>query len=94
MAGLADKVFRLLSKKYTYSMLKKLNEGPKRFKELSSVCRIEKMRAQRLSELEKLKIVRITIKRVHGRHVPFYELSNRGKKLLKLTEEIKKICRR
>ncbi len=84
-------VFRILSKKYAYNMLKKMEEGPKRFKEFSDVCRIEKMRSQRLKEFEKLNLIKVNIKREGRRVFPVYELSDTGKKTLKLAEDIMKL---
>jgi len=84
-------VFRLLSKKYTYSMLKKLEEGPKRFKDFSDVCKGEKMRSQRLREFEKLSMVKVNLKREGRRAVSVYELSDIGRKTLKLAEDIRRL---
>jgi len=86
-------VLNLLSKKYTYDMLKTLKHGPKRFKELSDVCRNEKMRTQRLKEFENFNLIKVTPKRVGRRSVSIYELSDVGKGILKLAEGIKKLQR-
>ncbi len=86
-----DDVLNVLSKKYSYEMLKNLRESPKRFKDLSSVCYIEKMRAQRLKEFEDLKLLDVKVKRVGRRAVSIYKLSDVGKETLKLAEDIKKL---
>jgi DNA-binding HxlR family transcriptional regulator len=86
-----DKMINLLSKKYTFKMLKSLKEGPKRFKDFSEICENEKMRTQRLGEFEELGIVKATPKRIGRRSVSFYELSEKGKEVLKITEKIKKL---
>ena len=81
-------MLNLLSKKYTQKMLNALNEGPKRFKDLSPSCENEKMRTQRLGEFEKLGIVKVTPQRIGRRSISVYELSEKGKKILKLSEGI------
>lgn len=86
-------ILNLLSKKYTYDMLKTLKKDPKRFKELSDVCKNEKMRTQRLKEFENFNLVKVTPKRVGRRAVSIYELSSVGKGVLKLAEDIKKLQR-
>ncbi len=81
-------VLNLLSKKYTYEIMKTLETGPKRFKDISDVCRNEKMRTQRLRELETHSLVSIKVQRVGRRAVSFYRLSDAGNKTLKLAEDI------
>jgi DNA-binding HxlR family transcriptional regulator len=86
-------VLNLLSKKYTYDMMKTLEHGPKRFKELSDACKSEKMRTQRLREFENFNLIEVTPKRVGRRSVSIYELSGVGKGILKLAEDIKRLQR-
>jgi DNA-binding HxlR family transcriptional regulator len=85
-----EDVLNLLSKKYTYDMLKTLERGPKRFKGLSDACKNEKMRTQRLKEFENFNLITITPERVGRRSVSIYDLSDIGRRILKLTEYIKK----
>jgi DNA-binding HxlR family transcriptional regulator len=84
-------VLNLLAKKYTCEILKTLENGPKRFKDLKSVCENEKMRTQRLRELEDLKMIKSQPKKIGRRAVCVYDLSNIGKTTLKLAEEVKKL---
>ena len=86
-----NSVMNLLSKKYTYTMLKALEKGPKRFKDLAEVCKGEKMRTQRLREFEEFRLIKVKPKRVGRRSVSIYELSDTGKGTLKLAEDIKKL---
>lgn len=72
-------------------MLKSLENSPKRFKSLSDVCEGEKMRAQRLRELESLELIKVRAKRVGRRATSIYSLSEKGKKTLRLAENIKKL---
>lgn len=83
-----DKVLlKLLTNKYTEDMLISLKK-PKRFKELSGACKGEKMRTQRLRELEKFNLIKVKPERIGGRSVSIYEISETGKKALKLAEEV------
>ncbi|MBI4019824.1 MAG: winged helix-turn-helix transcriptional regulator [Candidatus Aenigmarchaeota archaeon] len=91
MPASKESVIRLLGKKYTYGMLKSLEKGPKRFKGLEDICRIEKMRAHRLRELRSLDLIQARAKRVDGRAVSLYSLSEKGKSILRLAEDIKKL---
>ncbi|MBL7169523.1 MAG: helix-turn-helix transcriptional regulator [Candidatus Aenigmarchaeota archaeon] len=84
------KIIHLISKKYTYGMLKCLETGAKRFKDLKEACEGEKMRTQRLRELEDFGLIDIDVKRVGRRPVSFYRLSEKGKTILKLVDEMKK----
>lgn len=84
-------VLNLLAKKYTYEILKSLKKGPKRFKDLKNVCENEKMRTQRLKELEDLKMIKSRPKKIGRRAVCIYDLSDTGKVTLKLAEEVKKL---
>ena len=84
-------VLNLLAKKYTCEILKTLENGPKRFKDLKNVCENEKMRTQRLRELEDLKMIKSQPKKIGRRAVCVYDLSNIGKTTLKLAEEVKKL---
>lgn len=86
-------VINILSKAYTYAMLRSLEEGPRRFKDLADACQNEKMRTQRLREFEKFGLLKATARRVSGRAVTIYELSDTGKSTLKLAEDIKKLQR-
>jgi len=84
-------VLSLFTKKYTYEILKSLEKGPKRFKDLKSVCENEKMRTQRIKELEEFKIIKSKPTKVGRRAVCVYDLSDVGKATLKLAEEVKKL---
>lgn len=84
-------VLNLLAKKYTYEILKSLDKGPKRFKDLKTACENEKMRTQRLKELEDFNMIKSQPKKIGRRAVCIYDLSNVGKSTLKLAEEVKKI---
>ncbi len=83
---------KLLSKKYTYEILNKL-QSPRRFKELGDICKIEKMRTQRLKELEKINLIKVTPKRMDGRSISLYEISGKGRKVLKISEELSNILK-
>jgi DNA-binding HxlR family transcriptional regulator len=84
-------VLNLFTKKYTYEILKSLEKSPKRFKDLEAVCENEKMRTQRIKELEEFKIIRSQPKKIGRRAVCVYDLSDTGKATLKLAEEVKKL---
>lgn len=91
MTGEQDEILKLLGKKYTYRMLSSLKQSPKRFKALAEVCQIEKMRTQRLRELESLELIKVRAKRIGRRPISIYSISEKGKKVLKLAEDIKKL---
>lgn len=91
MVGKGQEIMRLLGKKYTYSMLMSLKKSPKRFKAMADVCQVEKMRTQRLRELESLELIKVRAKRMGRRAISVYSISEKGKKVLKLAEDIKKL---
>lgn len=76
------RILQLVSKKYTFDILKSLDAGEKRFKDLRQACSGEKMRAQRLRELEDAGLVSVTIIRAVRRPVSIYRLSKKGKLIL------------
>jgi len=84
-------VLNLLSKAYTYQLMQSMDRGPKRFKDLSDACQNEKMRTQRLREFESFDLVKVHAKRIEGRAVSIYELSETGRATLKFAEDIKKL---
>lgn len=84
-------VIRLLGRKYTYDILKSLENRSRRFKEMADVCKGEKMRAQRLKELRSVELIKVRAKRVEGRPVSIYSLSEKGKRTIKLAEELQKL---
>jgi DNA-binding HxlR family transcriptional regulator len=81
----------ILGKKYTYGILKTLEKGPVRFRDASSDCPSDKMKAYRLAEMEAAKIINMKHEMVGRKSVPFYTLSEKGKKLLNIAEELKDI---
>lgn len=87
-------VLNLISNKYSYKMLKYLEKGPQRFKDLVDVCKGEKMRSQRLKEFEEFSLLEVNVKRVGRRAVSVYELSDTGKATLRLAENIRKLQKR
>ncbi|MBN2330749.1 MAG: helix-turn-helix transcriptional regulator [Candidatus Aenigmarchaeota archaeon] len=84
-------VLNLISKKYSYNMLKTLEKSPKRFGELSEVCEGEKMRSQRLREFEEFDLLNIKVKRIGRRAISLYALSEKGKETLRLAEDINRL---
>ena len=91
MTESAQGVFNLLSKKYTYDMLKSMEQKPKRFRDLERVCQNEKMRTQRLHEMEDVGIVKVKVKRIGGKAISVYGLSEKGKHTLKVAEDVKRM---
>ncbi len=82
-------LINFVSKKYTYRILKCLERGEKRFKDLKEGCEGEKMRVQRLKELESFGLIYVDVRRVGRRPVSLYSLSERGKNILRLFDEMK-----
>lgn len=80
----------IIGKTYTYEILSALREE-KRFKELAEACHIEKMRTERLKELESAGLVKVRLERIGRRPVSIYGLTDSGKKILKLAEEMRKV---
>lgn len=80
----------IIGKTYTYEILSALKEE-KRFKELAEACLIEKMRTERLKELESAGLVKVRVERIGRRPVSIYGLTDSGKKILKLAEEMSKV---
>ncbi|VVB73731.1 Uncharacterised protein [uncultured archaeon] len=84
-------VLNLLSKMYSYQLLQSMDRGPRRFKDLSEACQNEKMRTQRLREFESFSLIKVHPKRIEGRAVSLYELSETGRSTLKFAEDIKRL---
>ncbi len=84
-------ILKLLAKKYVFEILTALEEMPRRFKDLLTACEGEKMRTQRLRELENIKLIFVRVERVGRRPVSIYNISKRGREALRLIKEIKKI---
>ena len=82
-------MFQLIAKKYTYDVLKALEKYPKRFKDLVEACEGEKMRTQRLKELENSGLIAVDIKRIGRRPVSLYKLSKRGKSILEIVKKMR-----
>ncbi len=85
-------VFILLSRSYTYRLMRSLESGQRRYRELEKACPIMKMRSQRLKELENSGMVSAQPVRDGGRAALLYSLTDKGRKVLAHVEEIKRIC--
>lgn len=86
-----NRLISLLGKKYTMEIIKTASESPKRFSGFPESCGSDKMKFQRLRQLEDKGILVVTAERISGRHYPLYKLSEKGRKILKISEEIEKI---
>jgi DNA-binding HxlR family transcriptional regulator len=84
-------ILNLLSKTYTYQLLQSMDRSPRRFRDLSDACQNEKMRTQRLREFENFDLIKVHAKRIEGRAVSLYELSETGRATLKFAEDIKRL---
>jgi len=71
-------------------LLRLLETGAKRFKDLKGACEGEKMRTQRLKELETFGLIDVDVIRIGRRPVSFYKLSERGENILKLIDKMNK----
>lgn len=92
MGKIRQSIFAVLGKAYAFEVLRFLEENPSsRFTDISPACRQEKVRAQRLRELEKEKLIEVKVKRVKGRAIQFYSLSNKGKEILSHMREIDRV---
>lgn len=84
-------ILQLIGKKYTYEILKVLSESSNvRFKDLGKACPIEKMRSQRLRELEESGLIKSSIIKLGRRPVLIYNISERGREVLELLDKITK----
>jgi len=94
MLGTKKHNLQFLGKKYVYEMLKFMDGKEQlRFRDLEKVCPIEKMRNQRLREFEKFRLIQSDVKKIGRRPISVYSLSEKGKKVLALLEELRKILR-
>lgn len=82
-------IFQLVAKKYAYDILKALKDNTKRFKNLKEACEGEKMRAQRLKELEDSGLITVDIKRIGRRPISLYKLSKSGREVLEAVEKMR-----
>lgn len=81
-----------MGKKYSYEILKTLsNVKEARFKDLYKACPIEKMRTQRLKELEENGLVKSSVTKLGRRPILVYNISDRGRKVLELFIKLERI---
>ncbi len=69
-------------------ILSSLSEGPKRFSDLTDVCKNERTRTDKLRRLEKAKLVTTASKKAGKRTFVYYQLTNKG---MAIFEEAAKI---
>jgi len=76
-------ILRLLGKKYTLEILIALeNIEDARFKDLKKACPIEKMRMQRLRELEENGLIKSSVITIGRRPITVYNISEKGEEVL------------
>jgi len=76
-------ILTLIGKKYSFEILMDLHDmNNVRFKDLKKACPIEKMRTQRLKELEKKGLIKPSVHMDGRRPILIYDISNKGKKLV------------
>lgn len=87
-----EEILDILGKKYAFKILKLLENRPRqRFKDIYDACPIEKMGTRRLRELEDLGFIKVDVDRIGRKHVSIYSISEKGKLLLKILNELKKL---
>jgi len=78
-----------MSQPYAYEILNELRELPMRFKDFSSVCRVEKTRSKRLKELISIGLIVLTTSTRFGeRPTIVYGITRTGKKILRILDQI------
>ncbi|MBI5252815.1 MAG: winged helix-turn-helix transcriptional regulator [Euryarchaeota archaeon] len=92
MGRIRESIFATIGKAYAFEILLFLEgKSPLRFTDIHPACKHEKVRAQRLRELEKEKLIEAKMERLKGRAILLYSLSNKGEKILQHMKEIQKI---
>ena len=81
----------LLAKASTIEILSALNDAPLRFVDLKGYCPNESTRATRLKELKKEGFITAIIKEIGDQSFVHYQITEKGKKALKLIEELEKL---
>ncbi len=92
MGRIKQGIFAAIGKAYAFEILLFLEgKSPLRFTDIHPACRQEKVRAQRLRELEKEKLIEVKMERLKGRAILRYSLSDKGERILQHMKEIQKI---
>lgn len=79
-----EELLSLVGKKYTYDILEFLFDVEAcRFKDLRKACPIEKMRTERLKELEDKGLIKSQATKIGNRAILVYEIAEEGKKVFR-----------
>ncbi|MFA5108276.1 MAG: hypothetical protein WC492_01955 [Candidatus Micrarchaeia archaeon] len=82
------RLLRLLSNKSVLDVLAQISLKESRFKELSVISN-ERMRSIRLAELEEFKLIERVGRKLNGKIISFYKITENGKMVLKAVEPLK-----
>jgi DNA-binding HxlR family transcriptional regulator len=79
---------------FIFGIMKSLKDDPKRFTDFSECCPNETTRSKKLRELEKCRLIEQQLKHNDDNSKTYvcYTLTEKGKKVLQLLEEISKLC--
>ena len=81
---ISREILTLLGKKYSFEILSELADyTDSRFKDLKEACPIEKMRTQRLKELERNGLIKHSIHMVGRRPILIYNISESGNDIVR-----------
>jgi len=85
------KQIKLLAKAFAIEILTALNKQPLRFVDLKEHCPNDRTRALRLKELRKTGFIIMTVKEIKNHSFIHYQITDKGRKALKLIEQIEKL---
>lgn len=82
---------KLLAKAFAVEILNALNEQPLRFVDLKEFCPNDRTRALRLRELKKTGFIVAIVREIENHAFVYYQITDKGRKALKLIEQIEKL---
>jgi DNA-binding HxlR family transcriptional regulator len=79
---------------FVFGILKSLKDDPRRFSDFCECCPNETTRSKKLKELEHCGLIEQKLQKNNGnsKNYVHYSLTEKGKKVLQLLEEIHRLC--
>jgi len=79
---------------FVFGILKSLKGDPRRFSDFCECCPNETTRSKKLKELEHCGMIEQKAQKINGndKNYVYYSLTEKGKKVLRLLEEVEALC--
>ncbi|MHC1627835.1 MAG: winged helix-turn-helix transcriptional regulator [Candidatus Nezhaarchaeales archaeon] len=82
---------RILGRAFAIEIMEELSKRALRFVDLKNCCPNDRTRSLRLKELKKLGLIDVVVKDVGGRYSIHYQLTEKGRRALKLINELREL---